>query len=155
MEQCERCGKTAVVHQTTIVNGLKQENHLCANCASELGIILIGPAFIIKKQARGLRCSQCGLTQRELGNGKLLGCAGCYKTFSKLLTNVILQSQGGALQHEGWIPKNASSETTHQIERERLLRKLSEAVENELYERAANLRDELKFLDKKYKEQND
>ena len=155
MEQCERCGKTAVVHQTTIVNGLKQENHLCANCASELGIIQIGPAFIKKKQARGLRCSQCGLTQRELGNGKLLGCASCYKTFSKLLTNVIMQSQGGSLQHEGWIPNNASSETTHKRERERLLRKLSEAVENELYERAANLRDELKFLEKKYKEQHD
>ena len=155
MEQCERCGAQAVVHQTTILNGLKQENHLCANCASELGIIKIGPAFIKKKHKRGLQCEQCGLTQLELGNGKLLGCSSCYKTFWNLLKDIIQRSQGGSLQHEGWIPNNASQIINEKREQDRLKRRLSEALNRELYEEAAGIRDELKDLEKKYNKKSD
>ncbi|HWI53976.1 MAG TPA: hypothetical protein VNT01_17705, partial [Symbiobacteriaceae bacterium] len=36
--QCENCGqRPAVVHSTMIVNGQKQETHLCEVCAQEKG----------------------------------------------------------------------------------------------------------------------
>jgi protein-arginine kinase activator protein McsA len=78
-----------------------------------------------------------------VNNGKL-GCADCYTTFyDKLLPS--LQRIHGKTRHEGKVPliRNASVETPKVDKIEILSEELKKAIENQEFEKAAELRDEI------------
>jgi protein arginine kinase activator len=157
--KCDHCEKAAVVHDTTVQNGVKSEVHLCADHAAAAGYDMAAPAALplfftqlvgpkaepaaaVSRKA----CRRCGLTFRAFRQNGLLGCPDCYEAFEEQLAPMIERAQGGALQHTGKFPQRGSASMERQLRMERLFRELKEAVDAEQYERAAELRDRLRAL---------
>lgn len=112
-----------------------------------------------KRQAKAAGCGGCGMTWDEFKSGGMLGCPKCYEEFETRLIPLIERAHEGASQHIGKAPSRlagASEESRtralaakveERAQRVSALRRLlDEAVKGEQYERAAQLRDELKKL---------
>ena len=77
-----------------------------------------------------------------------LGCAGCYVSFQKPLANVIKQVQRSGF-HVGKKPSRIPKETRSVHDLRQLQEKLRKSIQEESFEEAARLRDEIKqSLDK-------
>ena len=154
---CQQCNQNqATIHITKVVNGQKSQMNMCAECAKEHGAFALGEVSSLlsgllgggsgrAQGAMGLRCSRCGLDYGQFKQTGMLGCAHCYVDFRKQLQPV-LQRIHGRLQHEGRIPVNAGEglQLRRQIEAKR--REMQAAIDQEEFERAAALRDELRGL---------
>ena len=80
-------------------------------------------------------------------NGRL-GCAGCYASFQKPLATVIKQVQRSCC-HVGKKPSRIPKETRSVHDLRQLQEKLRKSIQEEAFEEAARLRDEIKqALDK-------
>jgi protein arginine kinase activator len=164
---CQECGKRpATVHLTQIINGQKRELHLCEQCArarGELGII--GEPFTIPTllssiitdgghtfpgagQAAGLRCERCGLTYAEFARTGMLGCRHCYQAFENQLDSVLRRLHGTTV-HAGKVPSRTGEEARVKREINRLQEELAQVVIREEYEKAAQIRDRIRELEKK------
>ncbi len=166
---CHICGKKeATVHFTEVVDNQISELHLCEECAQKKGLS-IQPHFSIadllvglinlgitppKIEEKGLTCKNCGLTYSKFSKIGRLGCSECYQTFEKALTP-LLRKIHGSVQHRGKFPKNVKKKDTHQhkekpsSELEKAKIELAQAIEKEEFEKAAELRDKIKLLEKK------
>ncbi|SKA77973.1 protein arginine kinase activator [Clostridium sp. USBA 49] len=167
---CENCHKNeANVHFTQIINGEKQELNLCESCANKIqGIsmendFIFGPSFSFQNILSGLMdymspavqinkvsevsCKNCGTTFKDFKKNGLLGCSECYETFAQGLSPVIKRVQGN-IEHTGKIPKKLGKGI---IEKRRIIKlkeELQKAIANEEYEKAAEIRDMIKSLQK-------
>lgn len=171
---CERCKKReATTHLREVINGDVKETHLCSECASELGYDSIftnfnpfsmmgvnignflGGLFTQTLPERavddGRRCSFCGTTFEELANSAKAGCANCYKEFYNDLIPSI-QRVHGKTRHIGKIPGRAGKEMRLQQEITNLRQQLGDAVSKQEYEKAAELRDKIKDMEKRSQE---
>lgn len=175
MDRCERCNKyQANVHIVKVFDGMKKELNICEKCAKELGEfnlnsvldvdntfslnILSGlveyfnnnqPSSVIK--VNDSECSKCKTTYAEFKNSGFLGCDECYKQFSKILAIFIKRVQKG-MEHAGKIPSRCGGEVIKRKELNELKDKLQKAILSEEYERAAELRDLIKKMEKDIKE---
>ena len=164
MSKCDLCGNPAVVHETTVdkKSGLRQEVHLCDQCAREAGIALPGhepikqilthfaitkPADKPTRSADKTACPECGMTLMSFRQSHLLGCPQCYETFGRQLGPVIERTQNGGTHHVGKTPRRAGGSIDRQRLIQRLAKELDSAVAAEEYERAAELRDRLQSLE--------
>ena len=157
--KCEKCDREATVHLTEIVNGQKIERHLCAECAAtegvtskvQLPISQLLEEMVLQssggKEAARLRCDVCGLSFVEFRQGGLLGCPNDYEVFADVLTDVLERAHEGASQHTGRVPANAAETQRRQAELLRLRAALKQAVAQEDYERAAELRDRIQEVE--------
>ena len=157
---CEHCNQNqATIHITQVINGEKTEMTLCPECAKECGAFALSEITSLfsgllesgaerTHAASTLRCSHCGLAYSQFKKTGMLGCATCYKDFRKQL-QPMLQRIHGRLQHEGHIPASAgeSMQLRRQIDSKR--REMQSAIDQEEFERAAGLRDELRELQSK------
>lgn len=168
---CERCGKhEATTHLRESINGDIREIHLCSQCAAELGydhiFKNINPFagfdinvndFLGSLFAQSLpgsaateerRCSFCGTTFEEFAENATAGCSHCYNEFYDQLLPYI-QRIHGKVKHVGKIPAAAGRELREKREIESLQQQLKTAVDAQEYEKAAQLRDKIKELEKK------
>jgi protein arginine kinase activator len=167
---CDFCNKPAVVHETTVRNGVKKEVHLCEEHAAESGIAMPGhqpinqilTQYVIShpsndsdpnqgtaaRQAGVSRktCPDCGMTYARFRKTGILGCASCYDAFGDQLAPLIERAQNAGTHHTGKAPRRSGKSIDQQLLRQRLIRQLDEAVEAEQYERAAKIRDMLNGL---------
>lgn len=166
---CEQCGErpaTVIVKQNQ--QGHLTEKHLCHVCAAEnhnisfsfdqdpMAIHNLLANWFPKQQAAVTpvrkevpTCSSCGFTfQKFLSLGKF-GCAECYSTFSSQLVEILKRVQNGNTEHTGKIP--ASYGTTLKIKKEieELRKQMQAAIQDENFEEAARLRDQVKVLNEK------
>jgi len=157
---CQRCKKnTATLHLTDLVNGEKQEKHLCEHCAADEGIAVkqhvsineVLNSFLMSQasvqELARLKCPKCGTTFIEFRSQGLLGCPNDYDAFGEALEHVIERAQDGQTRHTGNAPGHNVELDPVQQERLQLQRELREAVDTEDYEQAARLRDRLAELD--------
>lgn len=167
---CENCHKNeANVHFTQIINGVKQEYNLCEICAKEVqGFSMgsdfgFGPSFSFQNilsglmdymsppvqvnKAQELACKNCGTTFKDFKKNGLLGCSECYETFVQSLTPVIKRVQGN-VEHTGKIPKKMGKGIMEKKRLSKLKEELQKAIANEEYEKAAEIRDMIKSLQK-------
>ena len=163
---CQSCGKAeATTHFKRIINGEATEGHLCADCAAALGINDVFSGFnfgfgdllsdffsespVAALSASSIRCDGCGSSFNDIVKGGRIGCADCYSTFfDKLMPSI--QRIHGKTKHEGKIPlSDVTNETKQASEIASLRAKLAEAIENEDFEQAAKLRDEIRTLEGK------
>jgi len=160
---CDSCGSTdAVVHLTQIVNNEMSTFHLCERCAAEKGLetppepanfpltdflAQMGHEALDEEEARGGQCSFCGLTFQDFRETGRLGCPHCYETFATHLRR-LLRRIHGATQHVGkvYLPPDPSA-TEMQKRLQGLRRRLHRAIESEDFERAAELRDQIRSLE--------
>jgi protein arginine kinase activator len=157
--ECDNCGKPATVHLTEIVDGQKNEKHLCEDCAASEGITIkanlpisqLLEDFILqtasKEGATEAKCEVCGLTFAEFRQRGVLGCPNDYEAFEQALRPILQRAQGGAEQHIGRVPRRAGTTQHKQTEALRLRAQLKAAVAAEDYEQAARLRDQIRELE--------
>jgi protein arginine kinase activator len=167
---CEMCKQNpATVHIVRVVSGVKQEMNICESCAkSSQGLsfegmmkldtpftfqnILSGLVEYINQSPNSIRnteatCPHCGTTYSEFKQVGLLGCGDCYKSFSQIVMPVIKRVQGN-VEHVGKIPVKAGKEIMEKRRMLGLKEELQKAVLAEEYERAAELRDRIRELQK-------
>ena len=151
---CEKCGQhQASVHLQQNINGEKSELHLCQNCAANVETPLsfdhLLQAFLGSFAAPQLaqpvsaKCPTCGLTYANFQNTGRLGCADCYNAFRPEL-DLLLKNIQGSNKHFGKFPHVSGAELLSKRRVETLKAALGKAVENEEYEEAARLRDEIR-----------
>ncbi|MCL6562882.1 MAG: UvrB/UvrC motif-containing protein [Firmicutes bacterium] len=161
---CQRCLKRpATVQFSKVVNGEKSERLLCEECAREEGAFhfMLGPVFTVQNVLGGLigqvpgpvrpsfqerRCPHCGYTYQRFAETGRLGCDRCYETFADQLEPLIRRIQGRA-SHHGKVPGRAGRAYLRQREIARMKAELKAAVEREEFERAAELRDQIRRLE--------
>lgn len=157
---CQVCSKAmATVHLTDLMGGEKQERHLCSECAEDEGVIMKPKAqlnemlqkFVMHKsmaqEMADLTCTYCGLSFVEFRRQGLLGCPHDYDAFKKALEPLIERSHEDNVQHVGKIPVRAGEHVRARQTAARLKRELEQALQEEAYEKAARLRDEIENLD--------
>lgn len=163
MGLCERCRKAqATFHMTNIeTSGAKQERHLCERCAVEEGLMHVAkPAMSINEILEGvvaggkasseltsLVCEECGISYVEFRNQGLLGCPHDYEVFEKHLVKLLERAHDGVTHHVGKAPKSMAKPKLATRDMRRLKRQLADAVAAEDYERAAQLRDQIRKLE--------
>ncbi|MBT9155309.1 MAG: Protein-arginine kinase activator protein [Firmicutes bacterium] len=162
---CEQCReRRATVHVKQVVNRDATEKHLCEECARQSGemdflnltggvnISSLLAGFMNLEQAaapskqKGESCQACGADYRRFAEGGRLGCAGCYQTFAKHL-GPLLKRIHGTLLHNGKVPRLRAQEVTRKRQLIQLRQELKDAVGQEQYERAAELRDRIRRLE--------
>lgn len=175
--KCEKCGKNeATTFYQETVNGVTRKMHLCSECAQKENLggafetafqgfgslwsdpfhsflgggfgslwsdMLGAPAAAMLGTER--KCPSCGLTESELRKTGRVGCPDCYGTFADIL-NPYVQKVHGATRHIGAAPA-AETEQAKADPVEALRAQLKAAIENEDYEQAAHLRDEIRRLE--------
>jgi protein arginine kinase activator len=174
---CDRCQKRdAKILYTEIINGVKKEQHLCEECATDytsfqmekplmnsdltLGDLLstlLDSYTTSDKKKQGepkptLTCNNCGTTYEEFIQKGRFGCSQCYRSFNGQLGKTLKSIQGAEL-HTGKRPKGFVTVATDPVykdisETEKLAILLQEAIEKEEFEEAARLRDLIKQLKK-------
>ncbi|MDR1705609.1 MAG: UvrB/UvrC motif-containing protein, partial [Clostridiales bacterium] len=98
------------------------------------------------KPETGPVCARCGLKYEDFRTEGRLGCAECYTAFRPQIDS-ILKSIHGSGEHLGKISRKAPPEITLKRELGNLRRKLKEAIENEEFETAAQLRDKIRYAE--------
>jgi protein arginine kinase activator len=158
---CENCGeKEASIHYTQIDKNEMHTFHLCDDCAAAKGLqpgVNVGnfplTDFLAQmsragaESAVGAPCAFCGLSLDDFKKTGRLGCSHCYVTFESHLDGLLRRLHGGT-QHVGkvYLPPNPS-EAAQQERLARLRRKLDQAVQTEDFERAAQIRDEIRSME--------
>lgn len=154
--KCDLCEKEAVVHLTQVINGEMKEIHLCEEHAKAQGLDLNSPLSITdilmglgqqsKPASAGdlvLTCPRCGMSRDDFGKSGRLGCAECYNTFLAELTAAV-KAMHHSTQHLGKIPAREGAQTRIKTQIARLQKDLDEAIAREDFEKAAQLRDQIK-----------
>ena len=155
---CDLCKKnTATVRVIAMVDGMKIEKSLCAQCVAQQrqqmrteGVqsilsAILGEASRARQQHPCLSCSACGMEYDEFLKTNRLGCPTCYRDFSEQLAGLLPRLHGHT-KHVGRAPKHAGDVPVLPSQAERLRRQLEVAIAMEEFEQAAQLRDELRAL---------
>lgn len=151
---CEQCAQKQgfPLHQQAPVS------EILAKFVSKQGLKaspVVGP-----RQPTPAQCPQCGLTFAAFKSTELLGCPTCYEAFEIPLSPLLERTHEGGTHHVGKVPKRAleASRLRGPEAMEKLLgglaerqarigtlrKQLEDAVKGEQYERAAQLRDEIR-----------
>lgn len=92
------------------------------------------------------QCPNCGITFREFRSSGRLGCPHDYVEFEAELLP-LLENIHGETQHCGKMPRRAPDSSRRQHELVRLRSELKSAVDDENYETAADLRDQIQQIE--------
>jgi protein arginine kinase activator len=148
----------AAVFLTQIVDGKMQKVNLCEGCSKEKGVqdptgfaladllLGIGAAEEIEKGGSSTRCPVCGFTQADFKKTGRLGCSSCYVAFAEGL-NSLLKAMHKGTSHVGKLPAHAQKTLALSDRMKTLAENLRKAVQEENYETAAALRDEIRQLE--------
>ncbi len=160
---CEKCNeRPASIFVKQIMNGEIKEMHLCHECAQTMEMQLsfdnffkemLGNLFVDHpsgipkgfKTVDSYKCGNCGLTYDSFKKTGRFGCNECYNKFRNQLSAVFKTVQGSS-EHQGKIPHKSGAAIISARKIENLKQALSKAIEQEEYEEAARLRDEIKSL---------
>lgn len=167
---CDNCKKNeATVHIKKLINGAKQEYSLCDGCANELkemnfadiSSIGLSNTFTVQDLLSGIIdyvnqssqsttvnipiCKNCGMSYTEFKKTGLMGCSECYESFKASLIPIIKRVQGN-IEHVGKIPKKSGEVILGKRQLLKLREDLNKAISLEEYEKAAEIRDEIRRI---------
>ena len=149
----------ATIHIAPLICPTKRSANLCPQCwqkrnAQILGGLSVGNllsqllgAQPQQEEDKSLRCGKCGMTFAEFQKSGRLGCANCYAAFGENMRKM-LGSIHGHTHHVGKVPGYLEEEVRAKQQIDDLRRQMDEAVRAEDFERAAELRDRIRALDK-------
>lgn len=164
--KCTNCKKNdANTHVKKVVNGVREEMHLCEECAQKLGIIdeINASAFDVNSifddffndsasainQLIGIdRCPNCGISINEIINIGKVGCSECYNKFYDRLLPSIGKMQTGTKHLGKVISYSEDEEKTNQYSIKDAKKALKIAIKEQRFEDAAVLRDQIKEMEK-------
>lgn len=151
--------REATVHLTQIAGEKMQKVDLCEECAKTKGVndptgfsladllLGLGASQEIDQAGAGgeLKCPRCGFTQADFKKAGRLGCPTCYATFSEPLDGLLKTMHKGT-RHVGKVPEALRQNRDVSEKLKGLQKRLAKAIEQENFEQAAVLRDEIKQL---------
>ncbi len=155
---CDICKQNvATVHLTQMVEGKTKKVDLCEACSKDKGIddptgfsladllLGLGAAQEMAQASAGsdLKCPSCGFTQADFKKTGRLGCAECYTTFAEGLEG-LLKSMHKGTKHVGKVPQLTQQSKVFMEKLDALQKRLQKAVNDEDFEQAALLRDEIR-----------
>ena len=155
---CNDCkNREATYHEVTEINGYRTDVHLCSECAKKrkVGVrseslfdsLLGGFGFSSLVSPRNSSvCSKCGHTFQEYYETGLLGCSACYDEFASYVLPALRNSQNKVM-HIGKKP-GAKSKVYKNPEYDKLKSLLARYVEEEEYDKAAEVQEKIRALDK-------
>ena len=169
---CQNCNeRTANIHMTKIINNQKKELHLCEVCAREYdqsefgfeqnfplqnilpGLIQFDPSGVQEGKSTmqsplhtRKKCANCGLTYEKFARQGQFGCSECYNQFAQEL-DPILKRIHGSTGHSGKVPKRSGGSLRIKRRIRELKEELQRCIHREEFERAAQIRDEIKQLE--------
>jgi protein arginine kinase activator len=165
--KCQQCEKPATFHITELTGDEPEELHLCEDHARDyltqsdnaepsaptLASALAQQLTVGQTADELARldqqvCPVCGITFYEFRHAGRLGCPYDYVCFEKELDPLIVNIHGEN-RHAGKRPKRGAQGTDRQTELIRLRREMKEAVDKEEYERASELRDEIRKIEQR------
>ena len=165
---CQDCNQNdSSVHLTQIVNNKKLMLNLCKDCAEKRGFHspfehmpfplaelvtgMVGSTRSSsstkgsKRTPKSLRCPACGMSFEDFGKSGRLGCGKCYLTFRNEMTE-LLRKVHGSPKHRGK-GSMEPGELMQPVKEERRLRdELKRAIDDEDFEKAASIRDQIRDL---------
>lgn len=92
------------------------------------------------------KCPECGIQFLEFRNSGRLGCAHDYDVFAQELIP-LLENIHGDVRHKGKVPRHSPPPQRDLSELTELRQQLEEAIQEEAYEKAAELRDRIRQLE--------
>ena len=168
--KCQKCDKPATYHITELTGGKPEEYHLCeeharqylTNAGDETSAVPalagalaqhLGVGQTAEELARldQQACPVCGITFYEFRSQGRLGCPHDYLCFAKELEPVIVNIHGET-KHTGKAPHRSAEGTGQWTDLIRLRREMKEAVGEEDYEKASELRDEIRRVEERSSE---
>lgn len=160
---CDICKKReAIVYITKFDHGERTEIHLCAQCARKQGELdsfrdfnIIDNDFFRKMAYPSYQgedeeepvCKGCGMTYSEFNRLGKFGCPQCYEAFKDELPPLMRRIHGHS-KHVGKVPNRGVGVFYTETQIKRLRQHLQQLVQDERYEEAANVRDEIRALQK-------
>ena len=132
MDLCETCAQA---------NGVTNPENL------SIGNLMESTDTANEVPAGSMVCESCGTTHQDFKKGGRLGCEACYHVFRPVL-DPLLEGMHAGTQHLGKIPSGSESRVRFEQSVDVLKKQLLSAIENEDFEKAAELRDQLKVLEK-------
>jgi protein arginine kinase activator len=163
--KCQQCERPATFHITELTGGKPQELHLCedharqyltsssgepsapggmtAALAQQVQQMAIGQTAEELAQLDQQACPICGITFYEFRSQGRLGCPHDYVAFQAQLDPLLVNVHGES-EHCGKRPRRAPAGSERRTQLIRLRREMKEAIDNEKYERASQLRDEIR-----------
>jgi len=163
--KCQQCDKPATFHITELTGGKPQELHLCEDHArqyltassSEPTAVGSMAAVLANQMAIGQTaeelaqldqqaCPVCGISFYEFRSQGRLGCPHDYVCFQAQLEPLIMNIHGES-EHVGKRPQRPVGGSEKRTQLIRLRREMKEAIDEEHYERASELRDEIQRIE--------
>ncbi len=164
---CDDCHRNeACIHFTQISPEGKVDKNLCEECAARYqgfmpsadagnftvndflkGLFRKAPEESDVQESGGQVCPNCGMTYKDFAHTGKIGCSVCYDTFRGQLAPLLKRIHGSST-HSGKIPRRSGGVLVVRHEIALLKEQLAEAVQNEAYEKAAELRDKIRALEK-------
>ncbi len=158
---CQSCEKRqATTHIKTILNGELKEFSLCPECAAKLGygsffgnfgfdLDKLFGSFMegFGETKNSKRCKFCGSSFEDIAKSGKVGCAQCYDEFYEELLPSI-QRIHGRTSHAGKLARSAGAEVRIRNEMAKCRNELEQAVKAQEFEKAAELRDRIRELEK-------
>ncbi|MBS4210510.1 UvrB/UvrC motif-containing protein [Bacillus sp. FJAT-50079] len=168
---CQDCNeRPATLHFTKVVNGEKSVIHLCERCAQEKGEFFMfdGAAnFSVNDLLAGLlnidpvhqkqshhssaqeiiQCDKCKMTFQQFIKIGRFGCAHCYTSFKGHLTPLLKRLHSGNITHGGKVPERIGGSIHVKKKIEQLRAELNSLVTREEFEKAADVRDQIRSLE--------
>jgi len=163
--KCQQCEKPATFHITELTGEEPHELHLCEQCAQQYlsqnpsgqpveptlaG--MLNQQLKVADAAKELAkldeqvCPICGISFYEFRNQGRLGCPHDYTCFSSELEPLITNIHGKKV-HSGKQPKHHKSTSQQQTKLIQMHNDMKIAVEKEDYERASQIRDEIRKIE--------
>lgn len=157
--KCQYCSNPSTVHMTEIIQKRKKELHLCEACARQHNLIpepqqLNVPALLqlllgqVAPALGGMtsdsacdECPACGWKYAQFRTQGRLGCPEDYDAFRKQL-EPLLERIHRSVEHCGKVP----ARIRRTADLEELHRQLRQAIAEERYEEAAQLRDQIRSM---------
>ncbi|HID74597.1 MAG TPA: DNA helicase UvrBC [Planctomycetaceae bacterium] len=166
--KCQKCNKPATFHITELTGGTPEELHLCedharqyltqsgeepaaastmaAALAQQMAQQLLGQTAEELAKLDRQACPVCGVTFYDFRSQGRLGCPHDYTCFEAQLQPLILNIHGET-KHKGKRPRRGARDAQQRTQLIRLRREMKEAVAREDYERASELRDEIRRIE--------
>ena len=165
---CDECGKNEAnfIIKMMTEDGVR-ERSLCPECfkkynihQNQMGLGDIMKLFGGMRRRReeedgefseydDMTCFACGARFGDIRKNRQVGCSECYKEFAEPLKK--LYPDVFSRRHTGRTPTRVYDETGVAKRIERLMRELQDAIDEENYEHAAEVRDEVRQLRERIK----
>ena len=162
--KCERCQQNeATFFYEENVNGTKRSLRLCAACAAKMQAESPAPAFggfgshlldgLFGLSAAPVAeprktCPGCNATWSALAKAGKAFCPQCYTAFADELEPSLRSLYGNHVRHTGRAPAGQRAAQERRDTLASLKKQLAEAIAAEKYEDAAQLRDQIRALEK-------